>query len=313
MDIRASGERSSKMEAAMTKVFAVAVSILTTSLGAVALSFKTIDVEAGALSANGTFAQSINDRGDVAGFTFGEDGKGHPYLVRHGVVTFLEFPITWGAVEAAARSINSSGDIVGQLSLADGGWHGFLRDHHGKWRSFDVPGAEGATHAFGINGQGEIVGLYSSDGWATDHGFLFRPGHDGAHGSYLSFDYPGAIVTEAYGINDDGDVVGLYAIEPGILHGFLQHEGDFTSVDVPGAQGTFAFGINSRGEIVGQFWYADGVARSFLLSKGTYTTIDVPGAVWSEARSINDHGEIVGNYYDEAGMAHGFEAVRAHR
>jgi uncharacterized membrane protein len=321
MDVGVSNRRSiddgPNLEAAMTKVFAVAVSLLTLSLGTVALSFKTIDVDAGPLSVKGTATQGINDRGDVVGFTVDKDDRGHAYLVRKGVVTFLEAPGTWGVVHGnPPRSINASGDIVGELNLADGSSHGFLRDHHGKWTSLDVPaaaGADGATLAFGINGHGEIVGAYTDDGWNTDHAFLFRPGHDSAHGSYIPIDYPGASVTEAYGINDDGDVVGVYAYESDwIPHGFLQHEGDFTNLDVPGAQGTVARGINSRGEIVGQFWDADWVAHGFLLSKGTYTTFLVPGAAGTQPRSINDHGEIVGNYGDEAGMVHGFKAVRAH-
>jgi uncharacterized membrane protein len=300
----------------MTKVVAGAVSLLTISLGAVALSFTTIDVEAGPLSVNGTAAQGINDRGDVVGFTQDQDFNGHAYLVRKGVVTFFEAPIKWGAGDSAVpRSINASGDIVGSYNLSDGSAHGFLRSYHDKWTSLDVPGAVGDTLAFGINGHGEVVGVYSTDGWNTDHGFLFRPGHDRAPGSYLPIDYPGAILTEAYGINDEGDVVGLYAFESDwIAHGFLRHEGDFTAVDVPGAQGTMARSINSRGEIVGQFWDADWAVHGFLLSKGTYTTFDAPGALLgaTQPRSINDHGEIVGNYVDEAGLVHGFKAVKAH-
>jgi len=300
----------------MTKVFAVAVSILTISLGAVALSFTTIDVDASPLSVNGTAAQSSNDRGDVVGFTQDQDFVGHGYLVRKGVVTFLEAPISWGGGDSAIpRSINASGDIVGNYyNLADGTVRGFLRSHHDKWTSLDVPGAEGATGAFGINGHGEIVGAYSTDDWNTDHGFLYRPGHGGAPGSYLSFDYPGASATEAYGINDDGDVVGLYAFESDwIAHGFLLHEGDFTTVDVPGADGSYARSINSRGEIVGEFWHADDWAsHGFLLSKGTYTTFDPPGSVSTRPRSINDHGEIVGNHNDEGPVTHSFKAVRAH-
>jgi probable HAF family extracellular repeat protein len=296
----------------MTKVFAVAVSLLTLSLGTVALSFKTIDVEGSPLSVNGTAIQGMNDRGDVVGFTYDADFNGHAYLVHDGVVTFFKAPIKWGAGDSAVpRSINASGDIVGEY--ADGAVHGFLRDHHGEWTSLDVPGSKGGTIAFGINGHGEIVGTYTDDDWYTDHAFLFRPGHDGAHGSYVPFDYPGASVTEAYGVNDDGDVVGVYAFESDwIPHGFLQHEGDFIAVDVPGAQGTMARGINSRGEIVGQFWDADWFEHGFLLSKGTYTTFDVPGALQTRPRSINDHGEIAGNYDDENWVTHGFKAVRAH-
>jgi uncharacterized membrane protein len=300
----------------MTKVFAVAVSLLTLSLGTVALSFTTIDVDASPLSVNGTAAQGINDRGDVVGFlTLDGDTRSHAYLVRKGVVTLLEAPDTWGVVHGSPpRSINASGDIVGELNLADGSSHGFLRDHHGKWTSLDVPGSEGGTLAFGINGHGEIVGAYTDDGWNSDHGFLYRGGHDGAPGHYLPIDYPGAILTEAYGINDDGDVVGLYAFESDwIAHGFLQHEGVFTTVDVPGADGSYARSINSRGEIVGEFWHADDWAsHGFLLSKGTYTTFDPPGAVSTRPRAINDHGEIVGNHNDEGPVTHSFKAVRAH-
>jgi uncharacterized membrane protein len=297
----------------MTKVFAVAVSLLTLSLGTVAHSFKTIDVEAGPLSVNGTVTQGINDRGDLVGFTQDQDFHGHAYLARNGVVTFFKAPITWGAGDSAVpRSINASGDIVG--AYHDDTAHGFLRDHHGKWTSLDVPGSEGGTLAFGINGHGEIVGAYTNDGWQyTGHGFLFRPGHDGAPGSYIPVDFPGANATEAYGINDDGDVVGIYYFGPDWnVGGFLQHEGDFTTVDVPGAQGTMPRSINSRGEIVGQFWDADWFEHGFLLSKGTCTTFDVPGALQTRPRSINDHGEIVGNYDDVAWVTHGFDAVRAH-
>jgi uncharacterized membrane protein len=247
-----------------------------------------------------------------------KDQRGHAYLVRNGVVTHFNVPGTWGEViETWPRSINSSGDIAGMYILADGTFHGFLRSHHGKWTRLEVPGAEGATHAHGINGPGEIVGVYGTNGGTSASGFLFRPGHHGAPGRYLSIDYPGADVTEAWGINDDGDVVGVYySASDWIPHGFLQHEGDFTTVDVPGADGTVAVGINSRGEIAGQFLHFDDfVTHGFLLSKGTYTTFDVPdvpGAFATVPMSINNHGEIVGFYLVEPFMAHGFKAVRAH-
>jgi uncharacterized membrane protein len=313
MAIQASGERSSTLEAAMTKVFAVAVSILTISLGAVAFTFTTIDVKAGPLSVHGTAAQGINNRGDVVGFTLDKDDNYQGYLTRKGVVTFIQAPFP-GRTGEGPRSINESGDIVGEYYLADYTAHGFLRSHHGEWTRLVVPGATESV-GMGINGPGEIVGVYSGDGWNSSHGFLFRPGHGRAHGSYLPIDYPGANSTEAYGINDDGDVVGIYYFGPDwTIHGFLQHDGDFTTLDVPvpGAQATVAHSINSRGEIDGQFWGADGVHHGFLLSKGTYTTFDAPGLVSTWPLSFNDHGEIVGCSPDEAGVLHSFKAVRAH-
>jgi hypothetical protein len=216
-----------------------------------------------------------------------------------------------GWAGAAPRSINASGDIAGGYYLADGTVFGFLRSHHGKWTRLDVPGGEGTTDAHTINGPGEIVGNYGP--WPGTHGFLFRPGHHGAPGHYLSIDYPGATSTYTWGINDDGDVVGFYdSASDGTTHGFLLHEGDFTTVDVPGAQWTSAVAINSRGEITGHFGTADGGYHGYLLSKGTYTTFDVPGATVTGPMQINDHGEMVGFYFDAAWMAHGFKAVKAH-
>ena len=137
----------------MTQVLAVAASLLTLSLGTIAFSFKTIDVESGPLSVYGTAAQ-----------------KGRPYLVHDGVDSFEPPSTRVGADDTWPRSINASGDIVGSCCLADGSAHGFVRRHHGKWTRLEVPGAEGATDAHGISAAGEIVGAYSDDGWNALHG-----------------------------------------------------------------------------------------------------------------------------------------------
>jgi probable HAF family extracellular repeat protein len=60
--------------------------------------------------------------------------------------------------------------------------------------------------------------------------------------NFISFDVPGAALTNAQGINDDGGVVGFYIDGAGKQHGFLVSGGKFTTIDYPGALATDAWG-----------------------------------------------------------------------
>src|SRR5215467_8024170 len=70
---------------------------------------------------------------------------------------------------------------------------------------FDVPGATQTT-PFGINDEGQIVGLFI-DSTAVVHGFLRD-----TSGSFTTIDVPGVAsgcTTEARGINNAGEIVGF--------------------------------------------------------------------------------------------------------
>src|SRR6266540_2701731 len=149
---------------------------------------------------------------------------------------------------------------------------GFAHDH--GFTTIDVPGAS-FTEAFGINPEGNVVGLYSN---ATGtHGFLLRRRErddDGDNDALTTIDVPGASFTEAFGINPEGNIVGVYSNATG-THGFLlrrrerDDDGDndaFTTIDVPGASFTEAFGINPEGNVVGLYRNATGT-HGFLLRR----------------------------------------------
>jgi len=71
------------------------------------------------------------------------------------------------------------------------------------------------TAARGINGTGQIVGLFSDNNSRPNHGFLF------SGGSFTTLDDPSAsTITDAFGINDAGQIVGFFNNASGI-HGFL--------------------------------------------------------------------------------------------
>jgi len=114
------------------------------------------------------------------------------------------------------------------------------------------------TAARGINGAGQIVGLFSDNNSRPNHGFLF------SGGSFTTIDNPSAsTITDAFGINDAGQIVGFFNNASGI-HGFLRSGTTFTTLDAPmTTHGTEALGINNAGTIVGSFSDATGAPTAF--------------------------------------------------
>jgi probable HAF family extracellular repeat protein len=75
----------------------------------------------------------------------------------------------------------------------------------------DVP-KQSATNAFGINGNGQIVGLFV-DASSDEHGFLFSGKDYTDAKNYTTIDVKGATFTDAFGINNTGkfgEIVGAY-------------------------------------------------------------------------------------------------------
>lgn len=133
-----------------------------------------------------TEAWRINNSGQIAGRYLGDDGNHHLYLLADGIFVSFDFP---GVVETAPAGyshvggLNNLGDIVsayasgrpyGNLSNPNvfGNVHGLLLSE-GIFTSIDAPGAV-ETVAFGINDNGQIVGVYA-DASGRPHGFLRTP------------------------------------------------------------------------------------------------------------------------------------------
>jgi uncharacterized membrane protein len=165
-------------------------------------------------------------------------------------------------------------------------------DENGVSTTIDVPGAEGRTYVFGINGKGTVVG-HAILGNGEDVGFARN-----ANGDLNTFMVPGAKVTQAFGINDKDQVVGTYF--DGIqFRGFvLGSHGKGASIEMPGATYTTARGINDRGQIVGYYQSSDGWRGFRRDPDGTIITIDVivPGGVPFETRltGIDQSGRATG-------------------
>jgi probable HAF family extracellular repeat protein len=87
-------------------------------------AFTTIDVP-GATAPNGTWANRINDAGQIVGYYYNASGT-HGFLLNKGVFTTID--VTPCAKNTFAAGINSQNQIVGYYEIADGTTHGFIAE-----------------------------------------------------------------------------------------------------------------------------------------------------------------------------------------
>jgi len=265
----------------------------------------------------GTFAESINRDGTSVGSYQDADLVIHAFMRDNlGHISMIDPP---GAASigpsfpaAQALGINAGGAITGYYGDASGVSHGFVRDTHGKFTTFDAPGAA-RTLAGSINNGGAVAGRYVDINF-VHHGFVRD-----SYGNLATLDAPGAgngldSGTWVQSINEEGAVTGYYLDTNSASHGFVRDAyGNFATFDAPGASkapgaGTVAFSIDDEGVVAGCFTDAKFVQHAFLRDvHGNFTTFDAPGAAYSTvARAINAQGLVAGYFSDSNGNAHGF-------
>jgi uncharacterized membrane protein len=128
--------------------------------------------------------------------------------------------------------------------------------------------------------------------------------------TFITVDYPGAILTQAEGISPEGDIVGLYADTSKATHGFLLHDGLFTTIDYPGAVYSDARAISPQGQILGNYsedrTYVPvaGAAPVSLhgfvrATDGSFSPVaPYPGHMNMIAQRILPDGSVVGCFHD---------------
>ena len=153
-----------------------------------------------------TFAEGINNLGDVTGYESAVGSTATGFLIKNGAET--TFSVPGHLLDTLAEAINDSDQIVGYYNHVT---QGFLRQANGSLQLLDFP-------AFGINNSGIIVGSQST-GYNTGVGILYLNGAD------FTYAFPGAISTGFYGINNNNEVIGTYVDSNSNTHIF---EGQLT-------------------------------------------------------------------------------------
>jgi len=267
-----------------------------------------------------TDAWGINDRGDVVGTAYDEDGNCIPFVYGARKAVFEDVPPVAGFDCTALLAISDSGYLAGGVSTDDPfSRSGLILDQRGNATVFDHPDAISETLVRAINNNGLATGYRDGDpleGEGSFNGFIY----DSRTNTFT--DIVPSDITIAQGINSKGDVVGsstfagIVAPDPCgdawfARYGWLRTaDGDVTYFDVNGWP-TRARGITDSGAIAG--WVMDpdtGSIYSFVteldpdgpqcqsIAIPGSALLAFPGEYQTAAQGIKNSGEVVGNALD---------------
>jgi probable HAF family extracellular repeat protein len=227
----------------------------------------------GTLGGTDSCAVSINERGQVAGYSFTDTSSNppvHPFLWHHGTMSDLG---TLGGTFALTNALNNKGEVAGLSFLA-----GDSVCHPSLWRRGQIIdlGTLGGENgiAESLSDAGEVVGEADLSGASgpcfngpqAHHAFRWRHGVMTDLGT--QDDDPCSL---AMSINAGGQVVGASTDCTTFQHAFIWEQGgpmvDLNSF-VPASSNltlTVATLINDRGEIAAQGVFPNGDTRAILL------------------------------------------------
>ena len=261
------------------------------SLAATPPAYAVTDL--GTLGGTLGIATSLNDRGQVVGFSnLPGDTQTHAFI--WDSVNGIQDLIFGSRSFSGAQAINNRGQIAG------GDGQPFLYDSAGLRHLPSLGGASGI--AYGINNLGQVVGQSDTGATSTYYGPLHHAFvWDAAHGLRdISTFGPGNSV--AYGINRLGQIAGWQDIAASGAreHAFFYDpKAGLTDLGTLSG-GTFSdgLGLNDLGQVIGT---ADANAsfdvtvHGVLFQKGLATVLGSLGGFDTQPNAINDRGQIVGS------------------
>jgi probable HAF family extracellular repeat protein len=232
-----------------------------------------------------SFANDLNDRGDVVGYSDVGETISHAVLWSDGEMTDLGTLGGGPRDSSVASAVNERGQIAGfatvDVDSGDFSLHAVL------WRDGEIVdlgtlgGAE--SMATDINDRGEVVGL-SATATGETHAFLWR------RGRMLDLGTPeGEIFSMAKAINNRGQVVGAGSPVP-----FVWQRGVWSNL--PAAPGTEASAEdnNDRGHVAGIVIGGVAVNRAVVWQGGLPVDLGFPEDEGSQALAINNRDQIAG-------------------
>ena len=214
---------------------------------------RTTATDLGTLGGTTSYAEGINNKGQVAGYAETAHDDFHAFRYSGGTMTDLGAGIAYG--------INASGQVAGNARV-----NGSADNHAVRWTGTTPTdlGTLGGndSYARAINDSAQVTGISyladysqhafrSSDAGMTDLGTL------------------GGVVSEGYGINNAGVVVGDSMAADFQIYAFVAFGDSMINLNtlLPANSGWYlehAYGINDNGQIVGRGYGPNG-EHAFLL------------------------------------------------
>jgi probable HAF family extracellular repeat protein len=267
----------------MKRLLIAALALTATMSQAATYGWTVVDL--GALGPTGSVPTSINNNGDVTGYSrsaASTDGTPyHGFLYRNGAMYDLGKPA--GSAFAQVMAMNDAGTLAatdergnGHL-WKDGTW--IPLNFHGKPKAVNRVDMVVGTFPLGA---GERAFLWAS-GMATELGTL------------------GGTKSRGNSVNDRGIVVGSATIAgDGTSHAFLYDDGGMKDLGTLGGTYSSANDINNFGVVVGGAYNAQNKMTAFVYDSSGMRALFNAGDT-SSATAINDRGAVVG-LIDEGGF-----------
>ena len=244
----------------------------------------------GTLGGNDSVALSINDLGEVVGYSKTADGEVHAFRYFREAIFDLS---TLGGKESYAYLITNSGILIGDSRTPDG----MLRPFMGAPNS-PLLNLGGDPHLFssarGANNVGQVVGfrlIIDEHGQFHKRAYLYTTNRTIDLGTF------GGKQSDAIAINDAGKVVGhLYTeYHDGQKRAVLYQAGKVLEIGTFGGNVSIGEAINKAGQVVGYAELQGGDKRAFLFTHGRLKNLGtLPGGTQSFAYGVDDHERVVG-------------------
>jgi probable HAF family extracellular repeat protein len=210
-------------------------------------------VDLGALGPAGSVATSINNNGDVTGYSRAAGSSGgelyHAFLYQSGGMMDLGKPAASTFVQV--NGMNDAGTLVATDDMGNGHlWK------EGRWIPMNFHGKPKA-----VNRVDMVVGTFPLG--AGERAFLW------ASGSATELGTLGGTKSRGNSINDKGTVVGSATIAgDGTSHAFLYDNGDMKDLGTLGGTYSSANDINNFGVVVGGAYNASNRMTAFVWDLG---------------------------------------------
>jgi len=257
-----------------------------------ASQYKLVDL--GTLGGENSYAEAINDSGQVAGRSDNSIGQTRAFLRKDDTLTDI------GGFEDGLSTfsygINYSGQVVGSAAVKElnqWGWEEILF-HAVLWTDQGINdlGTLGGKEscAIGIDFFGQVVGK-AQDSNGNYHAFLWKENAMTDLGSL-----PGGNESCANAINALQHVAGYSATSDGNYRAFIWNKTD-GMIDLgtlSGGNESRAHDLNNSGQTVGYSTNGDGCCRAVIWDNTEIRDLGTLGGDSSEALGMNDAGQVVG-------------------
>ena len=244
---------------------------------------RSVFIELGALGPRGSVALTVNNRGDVGGYSAweppGEPGNWyfHPFLWRNGTMTDLGTHLG----NPPGRSFNQASVINDQGIAVVTGYEGVH-----LWRDGTLTSLGFRASANDINRSGDFVGAISTGNGTAP--YVYRDG------SVRPLPTEGGVLSGANAINGKGVIVGVtHRPDTFTTRGFIYRDGAMTMLGTLGGQGSTATDVNNRGVVVGHAQDAAGVWKAFIDDGAGMRMLSNLPAGNSNAVAIDDRGVVL--------------------